>query len=57
MVLSKDDAVRNAISGVKHNKSNQIINRLATKEFGDIIGVISIRKSKDRQHNGQKTKG
>jgi len=29
---------------------------LKEKEFEDTIGVIRIRKSKDRQHNGQRKK-
>jgi hypothetical protein len=28
--------------------------RIRQEEFEDIKGVIRIRKSKDRQHNGQK---
>ena len=29
---------------------------MSQEEFGDTKGVIRIRKSKDRQHNGQKKK-
>ena len=33
-----------------------IVSMNKTEEFEDTKGVIRIRKSKDRQHNGQKKK-
>ena len=42
----------NCSPGIKNAK----VVKYAQEEFEDINGVIRIRKSKDRQHNGQKKK-
>ena len=34
----------------------KLLNIMSYEEFGDTKGVIRIRKSKNRQHNGQKKK-
>jgi hypothetical protein len=38
----------------KHARVNQSVRDYNWEEFEDTKGVIRIRKSKDRQHNGQK---
>ena len=38
------------------NRRSNAIEMLWSEEFEDTKGVIRIRKSKDRQHNGQKKK-
>ena len=38
-------------------KKQKYLGLIKQKEFEDTKGVIRIRKSNDRQHNGQKKKG